>query len=122
MVKNLVLAHQIDHAIRHGRARNYKALAQQMDISDARIGPIVGLCQLAPEIQEQNLNGDARTLEDLSPRQLSKIARSSIGTCNAANSMRSPRTLAALYYAGHNQRPIRIQETHGQSPHQASAL
>ena len=74
VVKNLVLAHQIDHAIRDGRARDYKALAQQMGITDARIGQIVGLCQLAPDLQEQILNGDARTLGDLSPRQLSKIA------------------------------------------------
>jgi len=74
IVKNLVLAHQIEAAVRDGRARDYKDLARQMGISDARIGQIVGLCQLAPAIQEQTLSDQLTAAHALGRRQIGKLA------------------------------------------------
>ncbi len=74
ILRSLVLAHQIEAAIRDGRAHDFKDLARQMGISDARIGQIVGLCQLAPTIQEQILNNQPTAVHALCHRQIGKLA------------------------------------------------
>ena len=71
----LVLAHQIEAQVRSGQVTDYRELARQAQISAARIGQIVTLAQLAPDIQEYVLFLADQHTARISELALRNIAR-----------------------------------------------
>ncbi len=69
IVKQLVLAHQIEQAIDDGRARDYAEVARQLRITRARLTQITRLTLLSPKIQETILTQPER-IRHLTERQL----------------------------------------------------
>ena len=73
----LALAHKLDQLIHQGHIPNYACLARVGHVSRARITQIMGLLQLAPDLQEQILflPPTQRGRDRLHLRQLQPIAR-----------------------------------------------
>jgi hypothetical protein len=74
VARYLALAHRIEGLVRAGAVRDYAEAARLGRVSRARVSQLVGLLNLAPDLQEQvlflprTLRGrDAITLRDLLP-------------------------------------------------------
>jgi hypothetical protein len=71
----LALAHRIERACQEGSLKDYAAAARELGVTRARVGQLVNLTFLAPDIQEsvlqlESING----VEPLSERELRPIA------------------------------------------------
>ena len=75
VVQCIVLAYQIEHAIREGRARDYADVAKQIGMTRARVSQITRLLQLPPAHLERLLLDDSLSGSKLTERQLRPIAR-----------------------------------------------
>ena len=70
-----MLAHQIEAAIREGRAGDYADVASRMGVSRARVTQIVALRYLAPDIQAFLLSADPRDLRGIGEHTLRPVTR-----------------------------------------------
>jgi hypothetical protein len=77
VVRTIVLAYQIEQAIRDGRARDYADVARQVGLTRARISQIVALLRLSPAIVETLLLADAGRFPILTERQLRTVLTAS---------------------------------------------
>jgi hypothetical protein len=75
LARLLALAHQLEDVLRSGGVRDYAELARRAQVSPARIGQIVALTQLAPEIQEYVLFLSSEHAGLIAEQQLRDIAR-----------------------------------------------
>jgi len=76
VVRTLVLAYQIDQAVREGRARDYAEVARQIGMTRARVSQIMNLLRLSPALIETLLSNYAR-LPRLTERQLRPVVSGS---------------------------------------------
>lgn len=73
ITRTLVLAHQIERAVRQNSLLDYAEIAIQLGVSRARVCQIVGLLRLAPAIQERVLCGDSSLLKHLAESPMRRI-------------------------------------------------
>jgi hypothetical protein len=71
----VALAHKLEDMIQSGAVADYKDLARRVQVSPSRIGQIVLLAYLAPEIQEYILFLSAEYAGLITELQLRNIAR-----------------------------------------------
>jgi hypothetical protein len=76
-VRSIVLAYQIEQAVRDGRARDYADIAKRIGVTRARVSQIMGLLRLPPAILETLLLADPTHCPQLTERQLRPAAASS---------------------------------------------
>lgn len=69
----LALAHRIQEAIEAGEIRDQAEAARLLGVTRARVSQLLDLTLLAPDIQEQLLNGDATGLSERVLRSVSRI-------------------------------------------------
>ncbi len=69
----LALAHRIQRAIETGEIRDQAKAAKLLGLTRARVSQLMDLTLLAPDIQEQLLNGDATGLSERALRSVSAI-------------------------------------------------
>jgi hypothetical protein len=69
-VRTLVLAYQIERAVREGRAHNYAEVARQAGLTRARISQVLRLLQLPPPVIERLLLTDPEAGAAITERQL----------------------------------------------------
>jgi len=72
-VETIVLAYQIEQAVRDGRARDYAEVAKQIGMTRARVCQIMRLLRLPPKLLEALLAEPMR-FPNLTERQLRPIA------------------------------------------------
>lgn len=70
VVRSIVLAYQIEQAIRDGRARDYAEVAKQIGMTRARVSQIMRLLRLPPAIIDRLLLADPTCYPRLTERQL----------------------------------------------------
>jgi hypothetical protein len=71
----LALAHRVEAAVRTGKFRSHALVARAFGMSKSRMGQIVGLTFLAPDIQEALLNRESvNGVEPITERELRPIA------------------------------------------------
>ena len=70
LVRSIVLAYQIEQAIKEGRARDCADVAKQTGLTRARVSQIMGLLRLPPAIIEKLLLADPSAGPPLTERQL----------------------------------------------------
>jgi hypothetical protein len=58
LATQLALAHHIERLVEGGHVRSYAAAARMLGISRGRLGQILGLVNLSPDIQARILTGD----------------------------------------------------------------
>ena len=73
VVRSIVLAYQIEQAVRDGRARNYAEVAKQIGMTRARVSQIMRLLRLPPAFIETLLLTDTMHILRLTERQLRPI-------------------------------------------------
>jgi ribosomal protein L34E len=76
-VRTLVLAYQIEQAVREGRARDYADVAKQLGMTRARVSQIMRLLRLPPAVLETLLLTDQTYGPRLSERQLRPMVATS---------------------------------------------
>lgn len=74
VVRTIVLASQIEQAIRDGRARDYAEVARQTGLTRARVSQIMRLLRLPPSLLSRLLLADPMRCPPLTERQLRPIA------------------------------------------------
>ncbi len=72
-VRTIVLAYQIEQAVRDGRARDYADVAKQIGMTRARVSQIMRLLRLPPALLETLLLVDPMHCPRLTERQLRPI-------------------------------------------------
>ena len=75
LARLVALGHQLESMVQAGQVPDYGELARQSRVSPARIGQIVLLAKLAPEIQEYLLFLSAEHSGLITEPQLREIAR-----------------------------------------------
>jgi len=73
VIRTIVLAFQIERAVREGRARDYAEVARQIGLSRARVSQIMSLLKLPPSLLETLLLEDGDRFQGLTERQLRPI-------------------------------------------------
>ena len=76
-VRTIVLAFQIEQAVRDGRARDYAEVAQQIGMTRARVSQIMRLLRLPPALLETLLLADPMRCPRLTERQLRPLVAAS---------------------------------------------
>ena len=77
VVRTIVLAYQIEQAVREGRARDYAHVARQIGMTRARVSQIMSLLRLPPALLERLLLADPGHLPRLTERQLRPVIAAS---------------------------------------------
>ena len=75
-VVSLVLAYQIEDAVKEGRARDYADVARQTGLTRARISQIMRLLRLPPAFIEKLLHDNAQDGRRVTERQLRPLVTS----------------------------------------------
>lgn len=70
VLRSIVLAFQIEQAVRDGRARDYADVAKQIGMTRARVSQILRLLHLPPAILDTLLLADPARFPRLTERQL----------------------------------------------------
>lgn len=73
VVKTVVLAFQIDQAVREGRARDFAEVARQTGLTRARVSQVMRLLRLPPSILDALLLGPHDEIDRISERRLRPI-------------------------------------------------
>ena len=76
-VRTIVLAYQIEEAVREGRARDYAEVAKQTGLTRARVSQIMRLLNLPAALIEKLLLADPKQWPRLTERQLRPLVASS---------------------------------------------
>ncbi|MGB2987188.1 MAG: zinc ribbon domain-containing protein [Phycisphaerae bacterium] len=76
-VRTIVLAYQIEQAVRDGRARDYADVAKQLGMTRARVSQIMRLLRLPPALLEMLLLADPVYCPQLTERQLRPLVTAS---------------------------------------------
>lgn len=92
VVETIVLAYQIEQAVRDGRARNFSEVAQQTGLTRARISQILRLLRLPKEVIESLLLDDSTRYQRLTERQLRSFNGRSTDLERFIDGMKSPAT------------------------------
>ncbi len=76
-VRTIVLAYQIEQAVRDGRARDYAEVARQLGMTRARVSQIMRLLRLPPALLETLLLAGPEHCPPLTERQLRPLVAAS---------------------------------------------
>ena len=79
-VRTIVLAYQIEQAVRDGRARDYADVARQIGMTRARVSQIMHLLRLPPALLEMLLLADPVRCPRLTERHLRPLVAASPST------------------------------------------
>jgi len=79
-VSDIVLAYQIEQAVRDGRARDYADVARLIGMTRARVSQIMRLLRLPPALLEPLLLADPVHCPRLTERQLQSLVTASPST------------------------------------------
>lgn len=63
--QSLILAYQVEEIISEGKAKDFKQVAQWLNLSKARLSQIVSLLNLASSIQEEILLSNADKIKNI---------------------------------------------------------
>ena len=77
VVRSIVLAFQIEHAVRDGRARDYADVAKQIGMTRARVSQLLRLLRLPPALLDTLLLADPMRFPRLTERQLRPLVTDS---------------------------------------------
>jgi DNA-directed RNA polymerase sigma subunit (sigma70/sigma32) len=73
-LRSIVLAFQIEQAVKEGRARDYADVARQIGMTRARVSQIMRLLRLPTNLLESVLLADPKQFAKLTERQLRSYA------------------------------------------------
>jgi hypothetical protein len=73
-LRSIVLAFQIERAVKEGRARDYADVARQIGMTRARVSQIMRLLRLPTNLLESVLLADPKQFAKLTERQLRSYA------------------------------------------------
>jgi DNA-directed RNA polymerase sigma subunit (sigma70/sigma32) len=76
-IRTIVLAYQIEQAVRDGRTRDYAEVAKQIGMTRARVSQIMRLLRLPPALLETLLLADPMRCPRLTERQLRPLVAAS---------------------------------------------